>query len=247
MKKLLFIAAMSAPLFSCEKEQGSSLTLEHESSFAAYALVQDTITLPNGQKAVLQEVCHTDTVVINTGTLAAVTTVFEGSSTAYMWPKLETTFDIPIIRRAISGKGIQDLIYHFDTAVAAKNPRQIITYVGDNDVDWVDYLTDSAIVSRYKKLIDRHMLKCPNALSLYVSIKPNPSKPYTSRIIWINSQIEAYIAGKKNQVFVNTFPMMYSDGKFNLAMYDPNGSVHLRNPQGYDAWEAFIKNYMIKN
>ena len=243
MKKLLFIAAIAA-LLSCKKEESYSQTLQHESSFAAYALVQDTITLPDGRKAVLQEVCHTDTIIINTGELAPVTTVFTGSSTVYLWPQLETTFGIPIIRRGWGGYNVLDILNRFDTAVAAKNPAQIIVYCGDNDFDWYN---DSTILSRYKRLIDRAVLKCPNALSLFISIKPNPAKPqYTSRIIGVNTQIENYLAGRTKQIFVNTFPLMYSNGQINLAMYDPNGSVHLRIPVGYDGWEVFIKNYMIK-
>ena len=62
--------------------------------------------------------------------------LFAGSSTFRMWNTLQSDFpESKILNRSFGGSIMTDLIYFFGQVVAPYNPRQVVLYEGDNDLN----------------------------------------------------------------------------------------------------------------
>lgn len=178
--------------------------------------------------------------------LATVSTAFIGSSTIALYPSLETTYGIPVIRYGYSGYGILDVSNRLGTYVSPKKYRQIVVYVGDNDFAYP--LSASEVIRRYKLLVDRALYQNPQAYILFISIKPSWNSTYMAGTKTANAAIKAYIEGKNNPNarYVDLFSRLIgADGKPDVQYFAKYGNIHLNNA-GYELLENCLRQYMIR-
>ena len=62
--------------------------------------------------------------------------VFVGSSSIRKWSTAEYFPDIPIVNRGFGGSHISDVNHFINETVLKHNPRVIIFYAGDNDINY---------------------------------------------------------------------------------------------------------------
>jgi len=204
-------------------------------------IIEPPITIVQGECACAEP-------VPTTGELAAVPTIFAGSSSIYLWKGITTTFGIPVDTVRLPGLGIMDLYYRFSAKVTAKKPKQVGIYIGDNDFDRKD-LTTAEIIRRGKLLVDKASKELPSSLIMFGSCKPNPDPNkahYNPRIKEYNAVMKAYIQTKPNVVYADLYSLMVNpDGSINRTMYASDGSVHI-SAKGYEAWKKCFSQLMLK-
>ncbi|MCC8155082.1 MAG: hypothetical protein LIP01_13345 [Tannerellaceae bacterium] len=121
--------------------------------------------------------------------------LFIGSSTFTRWGNVADYFPNSItVNRAFGGSMLCDQIYFFDKVVKPFNPKQVVIYTGDNDLNNTsttpeEYMEDVICMTR---LIHYHF---PEAKILFTSIKPCPDRTHSFKKYKKANQLVARLCG----------------------------------------------------
>jgi lysophospholipase L1-like esterase len=171
--------------------------------------------------------------------------LFVGSSSIRKWDGAQWVFaKYNALNRGIGGAVTNDIIYYLNDLVFAYQPRQIVLYVGENDL--MDNIsTADSVYNRTVKLYHAIRAQMPDVPILYIGMKPSPSREKIRQAeIDANLKIKTFLANEKNTVFVDVMPLMLKDGKTQLELY-LGDMLHMKKA-GYSIWEKAIKKYLIK-
>ncbi|RKR82435.1 lysophospholipase L1-like esterase [Mucilaginibacter gracilis] len=172
--------------------------------------------------------------------------LFVGSSSIRKWDDVEYTFaQYHALNRGIGGAVINDIIYYADDLIFNYKPRQIVLYVGENDV-LSPINNGDTIFNRTLRLYKHIRAQMPGVPIVYISIKPSPSRQkYIQKVIDANKLIKAFLASEKNVVYVNIFDKMVDkEGKPQPELFVAD-MLHM-NRDGYDIWKKAIKPHLLK-
>ncbi len=172
--------------------------------------------------------------------------VFVGSSSIRKWDDLQEAFgSYQVINRGIGGSVIDDITYYAEPLIFRYKPRQIVLYVGDNDITHPNATADT-IVSKTKTLYKLIRTKLPGVPIIYISIKPSPSREkYRDKIEEVNKQLKQFFADEANVKFVDVYSkMLAKDGSYRRDLFQPD-MTHMLLP-GYQIWEKAIGRFLIK-
>jgi lysophospholipase L1-like esterase len=172
--------------------------------------------------------------------------LFIGSSSIRKWNDLERTFaDYVVLNRGIGGAVVNDITYYLNDLVFAYHPRQIVIYVGENDLPDENSTADS-VLNRTKRLIEGIRAKLPETSILYISMKPSPSRQkYQPKAIEANGLIREYLKADENITFIDIFSLMLTpEGKLRPDLFV--GDMLHMNGEGYKIWRAAIAPYLLK-
>jgi lysophospholipase L1-like esterase len=171
--------------------------------------------------------------------------LFVGSSSIRKWNHLQVAFGkYNVMNRGIGGAVTNNITFYLDDIVFPYKPRQIVIYVGENDVVADDATADS-ILNRTVRLYQAIRLKMPEVPIVYISMKPSPSRDkYVQKTIAANDLIRKFLATQKNTAFVDIFPLMLKDGKSMPELFVAD-MLHM-NAKGYAIWEKVLKPYLLK-
>lgn len=172
--------------------------------------------------------------------------LFIGSSSIRKWDDLERTFsNFVVMNRGIGGAVVNDIIYYLNDIVFPYGPRQIVIYVGDNDLP-SETTTPDSILNRTKRLLKAIRIKLPETPLVYISIKPSPAREkLIGKAKEANSLIRDFIKTEKNVAFVDVFSLMISpEGKSRPELF-VNDMLHM-NLKGYAIWRDAIKPFLLK-
>jgi lysophospholipase L1-like esterase len=172
--------------------------------------------------------------------------LFIGSSSIRKWNDLERTFaDYVVLNRGIGGAVVNDITYYLNDIVFPYHPRQIVIYVGENDLPDEQSTADS-VLNRTKRLIEGIRAKLPEISILYISIKPSPSREkYQSKAIEANRLIREYLKADENITFIDVFSLMLTpEGKLRPELFI--GDMLHMNGQGYKIWRTAVEPYLLK-
>lgn len=171
--------------------------------------------------------------------------LFVGSSSIRKWDDVEYVFaKYHALNRGIGGAVINDITYYINDLIFAYQPRQIVLYVGENDVVNPQENADT-ILNRTVHLYKLIRAKMPEVPIVYISLKPSPSRDrYVQKAIDANNLIKNFLAGEKNTAYVDVFHKMLSkEGKSRPELFV--GDMLHMNPQGYAIWEKAVKPYLL--
>lgn len=171
--------------------------------------------------------------------------LFVGSSSIRKWDDLTQVFaKYNALNRGIGGAVVNDITRYLNDIVFPYNPRQIVLYVGENDV--VDEkVTADTVLNRTITLYKAIRAKLPTTSIVYISIKPSPSRDkFRDKVIAANALIKKFLANEKNTAFVDIFPAMLKDGKGRTELY-VSDMLHM-NPAGYAIWKKAVQPYLLK-
>ena len=171
--------------------------------------------------------------------------LFIGSSSIRKWDNLSQVFgNYNIINRGIGGAVIDDIMYYLDDLVFPYKPRQIVIYVGENDLP-NEQETPEIILNKTIQLYNAIRVKLPDIPLVYISLKPSPVRiQYSAKCKATNDLIESFIKKQKNASFLDVYSLMLKDGKMIPEIFTKD-MLHM-NIEGYKIWEKAIKPYLLK-
>ncbi len=167
-------------------------------------------------------------------------TVFYGSSSIRLWPRLSLAFPaIDAENWGFGGARLADCAAYFERLIVPRAPRAIVLYAGDNDL----YLGASPgavhdALSRLLDLRDQHLGPIPLA---FISLKPSPARTaLTPAIIEANEWCRREIWSRAGAVWVEVFDeMMGEDGHPRPELYTAD-QLHLSRA-GYALWTDVLR------
>lgn len=172
--------------------------------------------------------------------------VFVGSSSIRLWNDAEQIFArYNVLNRGVGGTVVNDIIHYADQLIFDYQPRQVVIYVGENDLGDGTTPADT-IFARTKKLFNLIQAKLPKVPIAYISIKPSPGRDYAKDIlIKTNELVRAYISTQENIEYVNVFkPMINKDGSYRTELF-VSDKIHM-TPEGYKIWVKTLKPFLRK-
>ena len=171
--------------------------------------------------------------------------LFIGSSSIRKWDDLTQVFaKYNALNRGIGGAVVNDITRYLNDIVFPYNPRQIVLYVGENDVV-DDKVNADTVLNRTIILYKAIRTKLPTVPIVYISIKPSPSRDkFRDKVIGANTLIKQFLSTEKNTVFVDIFPSMLKDGVGRTELY--LGDMLHMNEAGYAIWRKAVKPHLLK-
>jgi lysophospholipase L1-like esterase len=171
--------------------------------------------------------------------------LFVGSSSIRKWDDLERNFsNYVVLNRGVGGAVTNDVTYFANDIIFPYEPRQIVIYVGENDLPDQSVNADT-LLQRFKILYTTIRSKLPVTPIVYISIKPSPSRAaFFEKGKQTNAFIKDYLATEKNTVFVDIYPLMLdSDGNPRKELFLQD-MLHM-NKDGYAIWEKAVQPYLL--
>ncbi len=172
--------------------------------------------------------------------------LFVGSSSIRKWDDCTQVFaKYKALNRGIGGAVINDITYYLNDIVFPYQPKQIVLYVGENDLV-NDTVTPDTVLNRTIRLYQGIRTKLPNVPIVYISIKPSPSRDkYKEKAVASNVLIKKFLAGEANVKFVDVYPLMLTkDGKLRPELFV--GDMLHMNAAGYAIWRKAVEPYLLK-
>jgi len=168
--------------------------------------------------------------------------VFVGSSTIVDWDPVRYFPDLRIINRGLWGSSLIDSVRLVNRIVLPYEPRLIVAYAGDNDIDAGQTSEDVAVqVERFIKSVHA---KLPQARIVFIGIKPSPQRWLTiDRARTTNEMIRAICSRDDRVAFLDVDGVMLGwDEKPRKELFAEDG-LHL-SPQGYQLWTTLLRPFL---
>jgi lysophospholipase L1-like esterase len=169
--------------------------------------------------------------------------VFTGSSSIRMWQSLNNDFPgKPILNRGFGGSQTDAVIYYADRAIIRYSPKQVVIYIGDNDI--AEGKSVDKVVTDLKQLFTAIRENLPKATITFISIKPSPSRwRFIESIKQVNEHSKTYLRTMKRAQYVDIFnPMLAGTGKPKPEHF-LSDSLHM-TPAGYAVWTSVLRPYL---
>ncbi|TWI62620.1 lysophospholipase L1-like esterase [Pseudoduganella lurida] len=172
--------------------------------------------------------------------------VFVGSSSIRKWETLQVAFgSYNVINRGIGGSTIEDIAVHLDDLVVSYQPRQVVLYVGDNNIP-DEKESATSVAGKTVDLVRAIRARLPGVPLLYISMKPSPSRDkYRDKYVEANRLIADALAKEPQASFVDVFAPMLDNGKARRELF-VDDMLHL-NRDGYRLWEEQVGPHLLKN
>lgn len=172
--------------------------------------------------------------------------LFTGSSSIRKWDDLERTFaSYVVLNRGIGGAIVNDITFYLNDIVFPYHPRQIVLYVGENDLPDEASTADS-VLQRTERLFHLIRNKLPDVPIVYISMKPSPSREkFQQKAIEANALIKDFLSKEKQTVFIDVFhAMLTADGKTRPELF-VSDMLHM-NAKGYGIWKELVEPHLLK-
>ena len=172
--------------------------------------------------------------------------LFVGSSSIRKWDDLTQVFaKYNALNRGIGGAVTDDITYYLDDIVFPYHPRQIVLYVGENDLPDPKTTADS-VLNRTIRLFNSIRAKLPNVPILYISIKPSPSRDkFREKAVASNALIKKFINEQLDAKYVDIYPLMLTRDGQNRPELFVEDMLHM-NAAGYAIWKKAVEKHLIK-
>jgi len=173
--------------------------------------------------------------------------LFTGSSSIRKWDDLERNFSKQVVlNRGIGGAETNDITHFAKELIFTYAPRQIVIYVGENDLPAANVNADT-LLQRFRVLYTTIRHELPTIPLIYISIKPSPSRAaFFDKAKQTNALIKDFLAKEKNTVFVDIYPKMLDKNGVPRKELFLQDMLHM-NKQGYAIWEKAIQPYLLRN
>jgi lysophospholipase L1-like esterase len=96
--------------------------------------------------------------------------VFVGSSTVVLWDLPNQFPDLKAIGRGMWGSTLADTVRNVDLLVIAHEPRLVVVYAGENDIDVGS--TSELVAVQFEQLVKSVHAKLPATRILFIGLKP---------------------------------------------------------------------------
>ena len=150
-----------------------------------------------------------------------------------------------VVNRAFGGSMMCDQIYFFDEVVKPFNPRQVVIYEGDNDLNETEttpeqFMEDVICMSR---LIHYHYPECR---ILLVSIKPCPARVNSfEKYKKANRLMEEYAALYDYMDYVSVWEKFVDENDCPIMEYFKEDHIHI-TPEAYLLFKEVMEDKLLK-
>jgi lysophospholipase L1-like esterase len=173
--------------------------------------------------------------------------VFTGSSTTKNWHKdLPVDFEgLPVLGRGFGGSRMNDLLYFMDRVVLKYQPKAVVVYEGDNDIN--SGKSTDQIMKEFQQFEKRFHQALPESIIYFISVKPSPKRwekwPLMKKF---NSDLKTWAATRKNVNVIDiTSTILGPDGLPDKSLFKDD-MLHM-NRKGYERWQQVIKPILMKD
>jgi len=169
--------------------------------------------------------------------------VFTGSSSVRMWSTLAADFPgVPVLNRGFGGSQLRDAVWYADEVAIRHEPRRIVLYAGDNDID--AGRPPEQVRDDFRAFVARVRRDLPDVPIAYLSIKPSPSRiaqlPAQQRA---NALLKAEAARMEGVDFIDVAtPMLDAEGRPRAELFGDD-RLHM-NADGYALWRGIVAPYL---
>jgi len=166
--------------------------------------------------------------------------LFVGSSSIRLWRNLRTSFpELNVINRGFGGSRLEDVNFYFDRIVAPYNPKTIVLYAGENDVN--DGIAPEKVLADFNQFSKLVRARFPKTKLLYVSLKPSPSRwKLADNFRKTNELVKTEIAKDKRAEFVDVWQKMLNENGEPKAEIFVEDKLHM-NEKGYAIWREILR------
>lgn len=171
--------------------------------------------------------------------------LFIGSSSFRLWKDVNKDFPgQTIINRGFGGSNTLDVIRYADEIIFPYHPRQVVIYVGENDLAGNPPATAKETAKRVKALFHLIRNRLPDVPVVYVSIKPSIARQHLMpEMKKANKKIMKFLAQKKNTVFVDVYNKMLNGEGQPMNDIFIGDNLHM-NDKGYAIWQKALAPYL---
>ena len=167
--------------------------------------------------------------------------VFVGASSIVRWRLADSFPELgsQAINRGFGGSQSVDAVRYVDRIVVPYNPRIVVYYAGDNDVE-AD-VPASEIAHQFALFEQKVHVALPETRVIFISIKPSIRRwKWIDTIRAANAMVKAYCLRTPATEFVDIERQMLGpDGQPNPELLVPDG-LHM-TPAGYRVWTDALK------
>lgn len=173
--------------------------------------------------------------------------LFIGSSSIRKWDDLERNFSkYVVLNRGFGGAETNDVTYYSNDIIFPYAPRQIVIYVGENDLPSANVNADT-LLQRFRVLYAKIRSELPTIPLIYISIKPSPSRAaFFEKAKQSNALIKSFLAKEKNTTFIDIYSKMLDKNGLPRKELFLEDMLHM-NKQGYAIWEKVVQPYLLRN
>lgn len=167
------------------------------------------------------------------------TVLFIGSSSIRLWESLAQDFpNTTVINRGFGGSHIEDSIDFADRIVFRYEPRLIILYAGDNDIESGE--SPALVLEDFKKFVAVIHQRLPRTRIAFISIKPSPARWHLAENVReTNRLIKNFTETDRRLLYIDVFtPMLGNDGKPRAELFVED-RLHM-NEAGYKLWRSVV-------
>jgi lysophospholipase L1-like esterase len=169
--------------------------------------------------------------------------VFTGSSSIRLWEGVSQDFPgKKILNRGFGGSETDAVAYFADRIVVPYKPRQVVIYVGDNDL--AAGKSPEKVLADFKDLFFRIRKQVPQATITFISIKPSPSRMrILGQVRETNLLVKGFLSSQKRTSYVDVFtPMLRANGRPKPELFRAD-SLHMTRA-GYEIWAAALRPHL---
>ena len=165
--------------------------------------------------------------------------VFVGSSTIKLWDLAKSFPDLKTINRGIIGSSMGDAVREAPRLVIPHQPRIVVVYAGDNDID--GGATSEQVAVQFERFVRVVRAALPNVRIVYIGIKPSLDRwDVIERDRLTNALIRAQARHDDGVAFVDVDNVMLGwDERPRPELFVPDG-LHL-TPTAYDIWTTLLR------
>ena len=169
--------------------------------------------------------------------------VFTGSSSVRMWDSLASDFPgKPVLNRGFGGSQVRDAVHYADQIAVRYQPRMIVLYSGDNDIN--AGRSPQQVLSDFRAFVARIRQALPRTPIAYLAIKPSPSRiDQLPRQQQANALLRQEAARLEHVEFIDVAtPMLGADGQPRAELF-LGDRLHM-NRAGYALWREIVAPYL---
>ena len=168
--------------------------------------------------------------------------VFIGSSSIRRWDLGKSFPDLGAINRGFGGSQIEDSIRYADRILLPLEPKTIVLYAGDNDIN--SGKSADRVVADFEAFAAKLHGALPKTRILFIGVKPSIKRWHLIETIReANARIERLCDADERLVFIDVdAAMLGPDGKPRPELFVEDG-LHL-TALGYAVWTQILKPHL---
>lgn len=164
--------------------------------------------------------------------------LFVGSSSIRLWDLPRWFPDLATLNRGFGGSQIADVNRYVARIVLPYQPRRIVFYAGDNDINAGK--APLVVAADFRRFVDLVRRSLPEAKIFYVPVKPSLDRweQFAQQQV-ANAEIRTLCQADQRLTYVDTAtPMLGRDGRPRPELFVDDG-LHL-SAAGYELWSGLV-------